>query len=64
MVAIEFIVGDTPRRSIPQITMGSVLRLPIMKKVTRNSSKDSAKVSIMTPIIEGLMIGNVTYLNV
>ncbi len=64
MVAIEFIVGDTPLRSIPQITIGSVFLLPTMKKVTRNSSKERANVSIMIPIIEGLMSGNVTYLNV
>ena len=64
IVAIEFIVGDTPLRNIPQITIGSVFLFPIMKNVTRNSSKDRAKVSIITPIIEGLMSGNVTYLNV
>lgn len=64
MVAIEFIVGDTPLRSIPQITIGSVFLFPMMKKVTRNSSNDRAKVSIMTPIIEGLISGNVIYLNV
>jgi hypothetical protein len=64
IVAIEFIVGDTPRRSIPQITIGSVFLFPIMKKVTRNSSNDRAKVSIMTPIMEGLISGNVTYLKV
>jgi len=64
IVAIALIVGDTPLRSIPQISMGRVFLFPIMKKVTRNSSKDSANVSIMTPIIEGLISGNVIYLNV
>lgn len=64
IVAIEFIVGDTPLLNMPQISMGRVFLFPIMKKVTRNSSKDNANVSIITPIIEGRMIGNVTYLNV
>jgi len=64
MVAIELIVGDTPLLNIPHITMGRVFLFPIMKKVTRNSSKDNANVSIITPIIEGRIIGNVTYLNV
>jgi len=64
IVAIALIVGDTPLRNIPQISMGRVFLFPIMKKVTRNSSKDSANVSIMTPIIEGLISGNVIYLNV
>jgi hypothetical protein len=64
IVAIAFIVGDTPLRNIPQITIGRVFLFPIIKKVTRNSSKDRAKVSIITPIIDGLMSGNVTYLNV
>jgi hypothetical protein len=63
-VAIALIEGDTPLRSIPQITRGSVFLFPMTKKVTRNSSKDNANVSIMTPIIEGLMSGKVTYLNV
>jgi hypothetical protein len=63
-VAIALIEGDTPLRNIPQMTRGSVFLFPMTKKVTRNSSKDNAKVSIITPIIEGLMSGKVTYLNV
>jgi hypothetical protein len=64
IVAIALIVGDTPLLNIPHITIGRVFLLPMMKKVTRNSSKDNANVSIMTPIIEGLMRGKVIYLNV
>jgi hypothetical protein len=63
-VAIALIEGETPLRNIPQMTSGSVFLFPMTKKVTRNSSNDKANVSIMTPIIEGLMSGKVTYLNV
>lgn len=64
MVAIAFITGETPLRSIPQITIGSVFCFPTIKKVTRNSSKDRPKVSIDAPIKEGRISGNVTYLKV
>ena len=60
IVAAALINGETPLLNIAQITIGRVFFLPIMKNVTKNSSKDNPKVSIMVPITDGLIRGNVT----
>lgn len=64
MVAIELMTGETPLLSMPQMMIGRVFFFPMIKKVTKNSSKEIANVSIRAPIMDDRMSGNVTYRNV
>src|SRR5713226_6974997 len=59
-VEIALISGVMPRRRRPQISRGSVLSLPIRKKVTAISSMESVKINRPEAIRESLRLGRVT----
>ena len=56
--------GLIPRRSILQMTIGSVLWAPILKYVITNISKDNAKTSNIAPNTVGRIRGKTISLNV
>src|SRR5439155_24934693 len=62
-LAIAFTDGSTPRRSLPQIRIGSVSFGPIVKNVMMNSSNDHAIAIRIEPISAGRTSGNVILRN-
>ena len=64
MTEIALTLGSIDLRIIDQMSIGRVLSAPITKNVMRNSSNESANTTIAAPIIEGAIIGNVTFQNV